>query len=198
MGSSEARDEGTRTRNRMRVPLSPAADLVRQAVAERSQELDELCPAAVDIEAEVVAALHGKLHGTGDATALRGNRGPGYFRQQLRGEHPVTVGDLARLALDAPDAVVAALSILARHLGYDLAALDPTELTLGAAAAGVARSAGDLQAEVIEATADGVVDEGERARLRSLVDSTQERVAELQAALDAPTVPLRAVGGARR
>jgi hypothetical protein len=165
---------------RARVPLSPFADRVRDALSLRASEMDELCPEALDLAAELVAALHEQL--LGRATECRGNRGAGYFRQALRGEHPLTLEDIARLALEEPEALVPALSILAARIGRQLAPA-PRMAPAAQAAADVASAAGEVSSGTLRALEDGVIDQAEAHALCPGVRRLADRVAILEASL---------------
>jgi len=91
-------------------------DRFRDALAVRCTELESSAPEALDLAAEVLAELHANLAGRASATA--GARAPKYRREQLRGEHPITLEDLAALALEAGTALGPALDLLARAAGH--------------------------------------------------------------------------------
>jgi hypothetical protein len=96
---------------------------IRTRLSLRLQELDTICPTALDLLASVHLALHGELHGC--ASALRG---PKYtarnWRDVVLGERDLGMKDLCRLAVSShPRARAAALRAvrrLASALGYDL------------------------------------------------------------------------------
>lgn len=158
-------------------PRPTTADRIRDAVALRSQRMDAQFPRAVDLEALVLDALQAELRGV--ASMLSGTRCPEHFREALRGERSMPLGDLCRLATDptreAKAATVAALTLLARAVGQSLqpTAVHPGSLVESAiTAAGIAT---DALGDVARAVADGVVDPSEAASLRS-------RAAELRRA----------------
>jgi len=91
-------------------------DRLRDALAVRCSELEMTRPEVLDLAAEVLAELH--VHLAGRASALSGNRSAKYFREALRGEHALTLEDLARLAVDAGTALGPALDLLARAAGH--------------------------------------------------------------------------------
>lgn len=101
-----------------------ATDRVRDTLAVRCAGMEATAPEALDLAAEVLSELHTRL--AGRASALAGNRASKYFREQLRGEHAITLEDLARLALEAPTALGPALDVLARPTGYRLIAREVT------------------------------------------------------------------------
>jgi hypothetical protein len=162
-------------------PLSPGAALVRDRIALRRQDLDDLCPRALDLAAEATAALHGALHG--DATAHRGDRSARYFRGQLTGENAIAVEDLCRLVVEAPAAVAAALRHLARAAGYRLEPLGETAGTVATEGADVSEAAGKLAAALMRAIEDGQISLPEAEHLEGRVGDLKSQVAELEAAL---------------
>ena len=91
-------------------------DRLRDALAVRCTELEMTRPEVLDLTAEVLAGLHVGM--AGRASALAGNRAPKYFREQLRGEHAITLEDLCRLTREAPTVVGPALDLLARAAGH--------------------------------------------------------------------------------
>lgn len=95
-------------------------DRLRDALALRCAEMEAAAPEALDLAAQVLAELHARLAGRASATA--GTRAPKYRREQLRGEHPITLEDLAWLAQNAPTALGPALDLLAQPTGYRLIA----------------------------------------------------------------------------
>jgi len=166
------------------VPLEGFADRVRDAMGLRAQELEALNPEALDLAAQVVAALHDGLHG--EATAHRGNRGANYFRQQLRGEHPISIEDLSRLALEAPVAVLGALTVLARELRYDLQPVAPTPSNnLHQELATFSRSAGSTAGGLADALADGRTTPEEARRELERLRAHKHDVARIEASLEA-------------
>ncbi len=131
---------------------------------------------------ERVPLGHEALHGR--ATGHRGNRGAGYFRQQLRGEHPITLEDVSRLALEVPEALVPALGTLARALGRRLEPLPLTDAGVGEAAAGLSEGAAPVVATALRALAnDGVVDAEEADEIRAALRPLKGQVAALESAL---------------
>ncbi len=82
-----------------------------------------MSPAAIDLAAEAVAALHATVNG--HAAELAGNRPAPVFREQLRGLRPLTAEDLARLAAQAPATLLAWLCPFLRAVAHGA----PHELT---------------------------------------------------------------------
>lgn len=163
------------------MPLSGAADLIRPVIAARREVLNTIRPEAIDLAAEFTAILHAQLHGR--ATCLHGDRGENYRRQQLRGEHPITVEDLGLLLLEAPGAVALALAPLAARAGYDLVPAAPVVPDLEEATAAVAEMAGSVVAHVTRAGADDVIDDQEDAAISGEIQRLERRVAALKGAV---------------
>jgi len=146
----------------------PASCVVPRRVETAREE------AAKRLEAELVGVLHNELHGV--ASALCGRRSPAYRRQQLRGEHPFTFGDLADLmknpSLEARRAVRALIAFMAEeirpHEGIE---------ALEDATAAFVREAADVPATVLSAQRDGRLTEDE-------VEDIAREVNEAGACLD--------------
>lgn len=98
------------------VTVAPARERVRDALAVRCVELEATAPEVLDLVAEVLAELHARLAGRASSTS--GARAAKYRREQLRGEHPITLEDLAALALEAGTALGPALARLAEAAGH--------------------------------------------------------------------------------
>ncbi len=96
-------------------------DRTRDELAVRCAEAELLDPESLDFAAELYVAIHEPL--AGRATLLRGNRKPKYFREQLRGVHPLTVEDVARLLRTVPRDMQAFVRLLARAVGCGLVPL---------------------------------------------------------------------------
>jgi hypothetical protein len=131
--------------------------------------MDAQFPRAVDLEAAVLDALQGELRGV--ASQLSGTRCPEHFREALRGERSMPLGDLCRLATDptreARAATVAALTLLARAVGQSLQPAVGHPGSLVESAITAATIATDALGEVTRAVADGQLDPSEAASLRS-------------------------------
>jgi hypothetical protein len=165
-------------------PNPNAVGYFRDRIALRSRRADVEFPRALDLEAQVLEALHGELHGV--ASALAGTHSGDHFRERLRGERSFPLGDLCRLATDptreARAATVAALSILARAVGQSLmpVATQPGCVVESAiAAAGIAT---DALGEVTRAVADGIVDAAEAGRLRTRAGELRRAAAAFEGA----------------
>lgn len=151
-------------------PGSELHDVFRDRIASRSLRLDAAQPRAVDLEALVVEALHAELHGV--AGLLAGPYSEDNWRSKVRGEKPLSLGDLCRLATDptreARAGALAAVSTLAAALGCRI------ETTSRSTAADLANAASEAAAEatgtlgdVARALQDGHVSGIEAAALRS-------------------------------
>lgn len=177
---------------RERVPLSGYADRVRDAMALRCGELEQIKPEALDLAAAGVAAVHDALHG--QATELRGARSAAYRRQQLRGEHGLTVEDLAQLALDAPESAIALLGVFARALGQELGPQQGTALELHEAKARLNEEHAHLQATMDRQMSDGGIDAEEARVSLERVRLLKDELAAIEASLLAA---IRDAGDAR-
>jgi len=137
---------------------------IRENLAARRQELEALEPGALDLAAEFLAALHEGCHGR--AAELRGTRSPEYRRRQLLGRDGLPVEGLTYLAHTAPDAVVEALQVLARHLGYRLQAEEPdAEASMATVAGRLIEQMGKTSSAIVQALADGQVSVEEACRI---------------------------------
>lgn len=156
----------------------------RDRIALRSQRADVEFPRALDLEAQVLEAMHGELHGV--AAALAGTHSADHFRERLRGERTFPLGDLCRLATDptreARAATVAALTLLARAVGYALAPVTAAPASLVESAIGAATVATGALGEVTRAVADGVVDATEAALLRAKAGDLRRAAAAFEGA----------------
>lgn len=172
---------GTRLALVDQVPSSPVTDRILDALHHSSARYALDRPDVLQVVAGVLAELWTRL--SGRATDLRGERSGQYRREQLRGLHPLTLLDLTQLALDVPEAVVPALQVLARAMGYTLAPLSPAATDVLEAAAEMAEAAGAVQAEAARAMrGDGRVDARELADLEERLRSAQAGLERLRAA----------------
>lgn len=136
-------------------PTVTPRDRVRDTLAGRCPEMEGSNPEALEITADVLAVLQAGL--AGRASNLCGNRHPSYFREQLRGERPLTLEDLARLTAEAPTVLGPALDSLARLTGYRLVANDvPGPDSLAEALAQMQEIAGMFFAATIRALQGGL------------------------------------------
>jgi hypothetical protein len=150
-------------------PHPTTADRIRDQVALRAQRLDARFPRAVDLEACVLDALQAELRGV--ASMLSGTHCPEHFREALRGERSMPLGDICRLATDptreARAATVAALTLLARAVGQGLLPVATAPGSVVETAIMAAQIATEALGDVTRAVADGVVDPSEAASLRA-------------------------------
>lgn len=163
------------------VPLSPAAALIRSRIALRREDLEEFCPDAIDVAAELTASIHQALHG--EATAHRGDRTPRFWRGVLTGDHELGVCDLARLSIERPDAVRPAVSILALTLGCRLESLGAAVGSIAAEAADVVESGSRLGATVLRAPDGDVYTPAEIDELLRQLAEHKREVVELETAI---------------
>ena len=161
--------------------------LFRDNIATRCRHDDIAFPAGGDLEASTLDAIHGELHG--QAALLCGTHSPDNWRERIRGEKVLPVGDLCRLITtpcrEARAASVAALTVLARAAGYRLEVAEAPAAPLVDSATQAARIATDALGEVARAVADGHVDVTEAASIRRQAALLRESAAELDAAAGA-------------
>ncbi len=91
---------------------SPTTDAIFDALALRHGEWDARRPDVLPLAAAALAELHAAL--SGRVARLEQLRPAKYLREALRGERALAVEDLALLALDEPEALLAGLAVLAR------------------------------------------------------------------------------------
>jgi len=165
-------------------PSAGLASRFRDAISLRCRRADVEFPRALDLEAEVLEALHAELHGV--ASALGGVHSPDNFRERLRGERSFPLGDVCRLATDptreARAAVLAALDVLARAVGHCLQPLAPRPRSLVESAITAAGIATDALGGVTRAVADGVVDPAEARDLRTRARELRQAAAVFEGA----------------
>jgi len=156
----------------------------RDRIALRCRRADVEFPRALDLEAQVLEALHGELHGV--ASALAGCHSADHFRERLRGERSFPLGDLCRLATDptreAKEATIAALTLLARAVGQVLQPVVGNPGPLVETAITAATIATDALADVTRAVADGQVDPSKAASLRSRATELRRAAAAFEGA----------------
>jgi hypothetical protein len=171
------------------VPLPDAqpstTGLFRDRIALRCRRADVEFPRALDLEAQVLEALHAELHGV--ASALSGGHSPDNFRERLRGERSFPLEDLCRLATDPTRegraATVAALTLLARAVGQSLQPVMAHPGSLVESAITAATIATEALGGVARAVSDGVVDATEAAELRTRAADLRRAAAQLEGAV---------------
>jgi len=164
-------------------------DTIRDHVATRSPGLDLMLPAACDLEAAALAALHERIHGR--ATELCGRRSPKERREQLRGERPLTLSDVAQLTIQAPDDVVPLVAVLASRLGYQLVPMAANPPEPHDALAGLIELSSAVAAELSRALRDLRLDRAEAEHLAPQVRDLKCQLARIEAMV------LLAKGGGR-
>ena len=165
------------------LPLSPSAEVIREHLELRHQELAALEPRALDLAASILAVLHAGIRGR--AAELRGTKSPEYRRQQLMGRSALSVEGLCYLALHAPEDVVAALGVLLGRLGYRVEPGAAGQGSLASEGADVATSAGSLSAEVMRVLDDHRVTIAEVEELDRRLSLHKSEIADLEAAIAA-------------
>lgn len=177
------------------VAAEPTADPTapfRERIAVRSIEHDATYPRAVELEARVLRAMHGVLHGV--STLLRGLHSPRRFRELLMGERNMPLSDICRLATEptreARTAALAAVRELAGALGFKLEAIDQVAAEEHEALAGTAAAAGALMAGWSRALAnDGRMDATEARDLEPQLEAVGTQLTRMRATVQ------RAKGG---
>jgi hypothetical protein len=153
----------------------------RDRLASRSEEYDRTYPRALDLEAKVLLALHGALHGV--ATLVRGLHSPQRFRDKLMGLSHLPLADVCRLATEPsrePRAgALAVVQELATALGYRLEPMSGKAVDAHLALAQVVESHSALTAETIEVLADGVITPEEARGLRPEIEDAKAKLANL-------------------
>jgi hypothetical protein len=183
------------THDRLRphaAPVQPAEETaqpsdrygnIRDALGLRRQRLDAICPAALDLAAEAQAALGDYLCGC--ATEYAGDHAAPVWLRALRGGYPLGEADIARLAIQAPDAAEVWLRTIAARAGFLLVPVtgDPGgSITTRAAGVGVALA--DLVKGAAEAEADGEVSATEIADLCARRAHVRSELAHLDACIE--------------
>jgi hypothetical protein len=172
---------------------------IRAHLALRREQLAEYNPAALDVAAEVLAAIHGA--GDRHAAALRADKTDRYRRAQLWGEHGLPLEDLAAIALESPEGrevVLAGLRVFASALGCALGPAGDAGEDFPRALAACAKEFGEAIAAGVEAGADGAYDPEELDQLeREFQQATDESSRALAAIREARAGRRLAVVGGR-
>jgi hypothetical protein len=163
------------------LPLSPSAVAIRENLAERCQQLDELDPRALDLAASALAALHEEVNGR--MTELRGAGSPEHMRRRCLGRDGLSMETLGYLALYAPEGVAALLRVFGGAIGYTVTPDEPDECaSVPVELAHVERAIGDALAGITERLEDGLTPE-EAAECDALVHDLERHIRSLEAAL---------------
>lgn len=179
-------------------PRSELHDVFRDRIASRALRLDAAHPRAVDLEALTVESIHAELYGV--AGLLAGPHSEDNWRAKVRGEKPLSLGDLCRLATDptreARAAALAAVSAIAAALGCRI------EVAPRSSAADLANAASEAAAEatgtlgdVARALQDGRVDGIEAAALRTRAAKLIQVAVALERVVLAPAAHVQPGGG---
>ena len=165
------------------LPVSAAAEAIAENIRERCGQLAELEPHAVNLAAIVLAALHEGCRGR--MTELRGTHSPEYRRRQLLGRDGLQVEGLCYLAVNAPEAVAAALQPLMMQIGYRLDPVEPEEAaSVPVELAHLVRSSSEVVAGLTTRLEDGLSAE-EACEADALVHDLKTEIAKLEAAVHA-------------
>lgn len=164
---------------------SSASSATRDKLADRLRRIDRDAPDALDLLALAMDATADQLRGV--AGLLAGPRGADHFRRVLRGEEAGFSAEIARLALDprreARAAVRAYLEVMAAAVGCHLEITAAPTVDIGEAHAGKIEADARLDAELIRANADGVIDADEAVRLKRALAEADARRDRLRAAI---------------
>jgi hypothetical protein len=164
---------------------------IRFNLALRLDGIEREQPAALDLLADVHGAIHAELHGR--ASALCGAYTERNWRDVLVGVRDLRMKDVCRLAVGphpwARAAVVAALRVLARGLGYDIVPLSAAPVDPHDVIGDISMAAAAVVAELAEGVKDGRLDAQEVADLEPDV----ARLDQVRAALGATMAQARRV-----
>lgn len=160
------------------------ASRVRDELAKKYARMDGRWPDALDLCARVIAAMAEEL--TGHASDVKGTQSADKFRESLRGEAPMALAVLCRLAISthpaAGRAADRALAELARARGYRLEPEAPAGSGVLAAVARVSRQIGATLADITEDAADGRIDSLAAHRMQVL--KSKSELAKVEAELE--------------
>lgn len=134
------------------------------------------------LERALLAALRSSI--AGRAAVLHGSRSAVYRQAQVRGEHPITLRDLAELVLASPLATVQALRVLlsaARHVAMPA---DPAAIGRPVAAIRASLEASTrLVSALLLALEDGRIADDERSGLLDSIAAQQRALCAADASL---------------
>jgi len=159
------------------VPVTPAAALIAERLADRRADLADESQQAIEVAAVILERLHDRLYGS--AAAVSGDRTPRYRRAQLAGEKSLPIEDLVYLATVAPEAVASVVDVLAMICDHDQANPRSVCETNG----GVLRIFGDFEATLSEALEDGTLTAAEKWDLLDRHKVLMKRVKDLNPAI---------------
>lgn len=190
-----------RARSQSRLHALPVTDSqpsltgqFRDRIAVRSRRADVEFPKALDLEARVLEALHGALHGV--ASALSGTHSADHFRERLRGERTFPLGDLCRLATEptreARAATLGALEEIAHAINYSLTPISEERRSLVDQVIAANEAAVGAHALVTRAYADGALSTQEAAGICDAATQLRRLAAGLEG------VALAAKGGSEQ
>jgi hypothetical protein len=159
----------------------------RDRLAVERLQLDRLRPAALDVAAEILTALHDGLHG--EVSAVASDRTPRYRRAQLLGSAGLPLEDLCDLWLQRPQVVATALAPLMEV---------PTAAKASLADVGgeVAVDAAAFTKDLLLALEEGSITVIEAERMDRDLSALHLAIAEARAAVAERAHP--GIGGRRR
>jgi hypothetical protein len=169
----------------MEDPRQSDTDRVHDNIAARAKRQAEQFPEGVALEAAVLVAMWGELHGV--ASRLCGIHAAEHFREGLRGVRSLPFGEFCRLAADprkeARDAVAAALRVLAEAIGERMVPAEARPSTIPVAAVVFMKAANGLSETEREAIADGQYSAKELTDMEHRVQETKRETARLEMAI---------------
>ncbi len=147
-------------------------DVIEDAITREHADWAHRRPNVVRLAAEATAPLYRTLHGR--VSELADLRSAPYLRGALRGERALTIVDMSLLALDAPEALLGTLEVLANAAGARISRDPQRRAPVHTALAKAIKEVGEATAAVAEALADGRIDQDEAARCsRELGEAVQ-------------------------
>jgi hypothetical protein len=161
--------------------MSGAVELMRRRLAERRELLEAHNPAAIDVAAAALAALHGAL--SRHAASVRCDRQARFRLMQLMGERALPLEDMVSIAHETPvgkAAVLAALRVIVNSLGQDLEPVVDDQRAIDDAVAAIQRHGGAVGADYTVAKADGHVSDEELLGMAPAVAELKAGLAQLE------------------
>lgn len=165
-------------------PLSGHAELIRERLAARRQELARYSPQALDLAATALAVAHDAAYR--HMRELRGDRDERHRRYQLTGERGLQFEDVACLAFEGElgaAVVLPLLRALAGAIGHDVRPATGEALTQAEAKAQLLLATATLIAALDRFEADGRLDAMERQEASAFLNALEGRVAAMRASL---------------
>lgn len=176
-------------RLRRQVPLTGESAAARARLKDARADLHDYNGAALDLAAEVLAAMH--LVAKGRVPDLRCDRLPRYRDGQFLGQYGMPVEDLAAIALESElgrEVVLAGARVLLAAIGHQVTPIAAPATSVHEALALLSERATAVVATGVRAVADGEIDAHEDAALADLQADLQQAAEILTAARAAARV----------